>query len=310
METGLKRIAYLKAISDSCFSQPNRFWSYFNRLTKRSSAPDTMEHDGTYFTNAKAKAEAFNNYFSSVFNDNTHLPCGLPSSPFTENSITSIVLSQEDVLSVLQNLNPTKPPGPDNLHSMILKECANEFAPSLCQIFNNSLHLGKLPLDWKTANITPVFKKGDKSLIANYRPISLLSIVSKLCERCVLQKPLPDIIHLLSDLQHGFVEGGSCVTQILSVLHELGASLDAGKEIDGIYLDFSKAFDSVLHRKLLYKLGLFGIYGPLHSWFSDYLTSRSQRCDRRRCLVLLDTSKIWCSPRKHPRSIPFLDLYK
>ena len=166
--------------------------------------PDTVELNGIYLSSAEAKVEAFNNYFSSVFNDNTYLPSGLPSSPFTENSITLTVLSHEDVLSALQNLNPTKSADPDNLHPMILKECANELPPSLCMLFNNSLRLSKLPLNWKTANITPLFKKGDKSLIANYYQISLLSIVSKFCERCVLQKLLPNIIHILSVLQHSF----------------------------------------------------------------------------------------------------------
>ena len=78
-------------------------------------------------------------------------------------------------------------------------------------------------------------------------------------------------------MQHGFGRGRSCVTQLLTFLHDLGASLDAGNEIDVIYLDFSKAFDSVPHGKLLHKLSLFGIQGPLRAWFTDYLNSRSQR---------------------------------
>ena len=79
-------------------------------------------------------------------------------------------------------------------------------------------------------------------IIVKFHYLTLLSIVSRLCERCMPQKLLPDIVHLLSDLQHGYLDGRSCFTQLLSVLHELGASLDAGKEIDDICLDFSKAF--------------------------------------------------------------------
>ena len=78
-------------------------------------------------------------------------------------------------------------------------------------------------------------------------------------------------------LQHGFIPGRSCVTQLLSVLHNLGSSLDAGDEVDVIYLDFSKAFDSVPHGRLLHKLSLLGIQGSLHAWFTDYLSSRSKR---------------------------------
>ena len=129
-----------------------------------------MEHNGTYFSSAKAKAEQ-STTVSRLFLMTTRT---YPSFSFTENSITSIVLSQEDVLAALQNLNLTKSQGPDNSPPMIMKECANELAPSLCMLLKEFIALGKLPLDWKTANITPVFKKGDKSLIAIYRQISLL----------------------------------------------------------------------------------------------------------------------------------------
>ena len=97
------------------------------------------------FLQCRSQSWPFNNYFSSVFNDNTYLPFGLPSSPFTENSITSIVLSQEDVLPALQNLNPTKPQDPDNSPPMIMKECANELAPSLCMLLKEFIALGSYP---------------------------------------------------------------------------------------------------------------------------------------------------------------------
>lgn len=100
-------------------------------------------------------------------------------------------------------------------------------------------------------------------MISNYRPISLLSIVSKLCERCILDKLIPNLLELLSPKQHGFVPKKSCVTQLLTVLHDLGKTLDAGQESDVLYLDFSKAFDSVPHNLLLHKLSLYGIDGPL-----------------------------------------------
>ena len=111
----------------------------------------------------------------------------------------------------------------------------------------------------------------------SYLQISLLSIISKLRERCVLKNLLPELIDVLTPLQHGFIPGRSCLTQLLSVLHNLGSSLDAGDEVDVIYLDFSKAFDSVPHGRLLHKLSLLNIQGSLHAWFTDYLISRFQR---------------------------------
>lgn len=114
-------------------------------------------------------------------------------------------------------------------------------------------------------------------MISNYRPIYLLSIVSKLCERCIFDKLIPNLLELLSPKQHAFVPKKSCVTQLLTVPHDLGKPLEAGHESDVLYLDFSDAFDSVPHNLLLHKLSLYGIDGPLYSWFSDYLLSRYQR---------------------------------
>ena len=104
---------------------------------------------------------------------------------------------------------------------------------------------------------------------------SQLSIISTLRERSVLKNLLPELIHVLTPLQHGFIPGRSCVTQLLSVLHDLGSSLDAGDEVDVIYL--GKAFALVPHGRLLHQLSLLGIQGSLHAWFTDYLSSRSQR---------------------------------
>ena len=235
------------------------------RLTKGSTIPDTVELNGSSCTNSEDKATAFNTYFSSVFNIDTSIPGNLPTSPYTDNIVSTLEFSYEEVASALQCLNVSKTPGPDELHPRILKECAYELSTSICIIFNKSIRLGRLPDDWKHANITPVFKKGIKTLVANYRQISLL------------KKLLPELIHVLTPLQHGFIPGRSCVTQLLSVLHDLVSSLDTGDEVDVIFLDFSKAFDSVPHGRLLHKLSLLGIQSSLHAWFTDYLSSRSQR---------------------------------
>ena len=194
-----------------------------------------------------------------------------------QNNISEIILNREEVPIALLKIDPSKTPGPDLIHLKILKECASELTPSLFALFNLSLGLGMLPLEWKRSNVVPVFKKGDKSVISNYRPIYLLSIVSKLCERCISDKLIPNLLELLSPKQHGFVPKKSCVTQLLTVPHDLGKPLEAGNESDVLYLDFSNAFDSVPHNLLLHKLSLYGIDGPLYSWFSDYLLSRYQR---------------------------------
>ena len=111
----------------------------------------------------------------------------------------------------------------------------------------------------------------------NYRPISLLPVISKVLERCVLAGLRDHISHLISREQPGFLAGRSCVTQLTSVLHYIGGQLDAGKQIDIIYLDMSKAFDKVDHTKLLGRLHQYGITGKLHDWFRSYLQGRKQQ---------------------------------
>ena len=113
-------------------------------------------------------------------------------------------------LTTLLALDSTKATGPDEIPSRLLKDTLWEIAPSLTQIFNKSLCLGEIPDEWKLANIIPIHKKGDKSQVENDRPISLLSIVSKVLERCVLRNIRDHLQQLINDSQHG--SGKSCKT--------------------------------------------------------------------------------------------------
>ena len=159
----------------------------------------------------------------------------------------------------------------------LLKETADQIAPSLTMLLNKSLRLGIFPGDWKLANIVPIFKKGKRDFVENYRPISLLPVISKVLERCVLAGLRDHISHLIIREQHGFLAGRSCVTQLTSVLHYIGGKLDAGKQIDIIYLDMSKEFDKVDHTELLVRLHQYGITDKLHDWFRSYLQGRKQQ---------------------------------
>ena len=148
----------------------------------------------------------------------------------------------------------------------------------ITKLFNKSLSYGKLPDDWKLANIVPVYKKGEKNQVENYRPISLLSVVSKVLERCVLNNIRCHLVALINESQHGFIPGKSCTSQLVEVLDYIRSLLDAGKQTDVIYMDMSKAFDKVSHEVLINKLyNHFGISGSLLGWFCSYLSNRKQR---------------------------------
>ena len=124
-----------------------------------------------------------------------------------------------------------------------------------------SIHLKQVPTDWKHANVTPIFKKGDKSDPGNYRPISLTSQICKVLES-ILRDNIVNHLNthtLLLKSQHGFTKGKSCLTNLLSFLEDVTKAIDEGKPLDVIYLDFSKAFDKVPHKRLLHKIESHGI---------------------------------------------------
>ena len=162
----------------------------------------------------------------------------------TDNELHLIQTSIEEVTKALKAINPSKAYGPDQIPGRLLKECTSEIAPSLTRLINLSLRVSHVPKDWKRANIVPVFKKGNKEDIINYRPIFLLSLVSKIAERCVFDHLFSFIAGNIYPLQHGFVKGHSTITQLLDTVHRITSAIDQGIPTDFAFLDFSKAFDS------------------------------------------------------------------
>ena len=138
-----------------------------------------------------------------------------------------------------QNLDVSKAGGPDGIPARLLKECSHQIAPSLCSLFNDSLRSGHIPSEWKSADVTPVHKKNSKNEAANYRPISLLPIISKTLERCIYWRFYNHVEHFISPSQHGFLRNRSCVTQLLSSFHSVGHDLDTNTQTDILYLEKS-----------------------------------------------------------------------
>ena len=132
--------------------------------------------------------------------------------------------------------------------------CANEISPSSCRLFNLSLELGTFPEKWKDANLVPIHKCESKTMVSNYRGISLLDVLSKILERQVYndrQCYLPASYPLAAS--SGFLPGKSTVCQLSKVVHQFANALERRQQVDVIYLDLSKAFDRVSHEKLLFK---------------------------------------------------------
>jgi hypothetical protein len=192
--------------------------------------------------------------------------------------LLEISLSVSEVQTAITNLDKGKAVGPDLIHNKVLFAAMNYIAQPLTNIFNRCLSESKFPSLWKVAHVNPIHKKGPKQLCNNYRPISLLSCVGKLLERCV-HRHVYDFLrdnNFITPSQSGFIPGDSTINQLLCMYNDLCSSFDKGITTQAVYLDISKAFDRVWHRGLLSKLEAIGIRGTLLNWFCDYLSNRKQ----------------------------------
>ena len=149
------------------------------------------------------------------------------------------------------------------MHPYILQKTAEVVSIPITLIFQKSLDEGECPDDWKTANVTPIHKSGDRTEPSNYRPISLTSQVCKVLESIIREQIMNHLMsnNLLSEAQHGFREGRSCLTNLLETLELWTEMIDKGDGIDVAYLDFRKAFDLVSREHLLYKMKKYGKMG-------------------------------------------------
>ena len=179
----------------------------------------------------------------------------------------------------LQKLDTSKANGPDGISAKMLKETARSIAPSVTKLFNLSLRTGCFPTDWKTSHVVPIPKSDQHSSPSNYRPISLLSILSKVLERHVhhLVTEHLSLGHSLSQDQWGFRANRSTTLALLRVTNDWLQSLDARVEVCATFFDFRKAFDTVPHRTLISKLKTLYLHPAIIRWICNYLTGRYQR---------------------------------
>ncbi|CAM5157155.1 unnamed protein product [Eretmochelys imbricata] len=185
----------------------------------------------------------------------------------------------EVVRDYLEKLDVHKSMGPHELHPRVLKELAAVIAEPLAIIFENSWRTGEVPDDWKKANVVPIFKKGKKEDPGNYRPVSLTSVPGKIMEQ-VLKESILKYLHekkVIRNSQHGFTKGRSCLTNLIAFYHEITGSVDEGKAVDVLFLDFSKAFDTVSHSILVSKLRKYGLDECTIRWVESWLDCRAQR---------------------------------
>ena len=281
---------------------PFTYHKILKSLTGRKHHTDipTLETDsGDLVTDETKKADILNDYFASQTNLDTD-SLQLPHDNVNDGHIPGlrqIEITGQQVLKALNSLNVHKSTGPDNIPTKFLKLTALLIYEPLTILFNKSLQSGTFPNIWKKALVTPIFKKsGSPSDFRQYRPISLLSCLSKILEKLVFSSIYSHLLtnDLLSDRQSGYRTGHSTQLQLTYFTH-IYRHLDEGRDVTAIYLDISKYFDKIWHDGLLYKCkNEFFITGPLLSWLQSYLTDRTQRVRVGDCFSKTQTIKAGC----------------
>ena len=229
-------------------------------------------------------AETFNTYFSSIGkNLSQNIP--LPDKQYYEfldapnpNTIFIFPTHKDEILKIASGLNDKKSPGHDGISNYLLKNIISYIMDPLVYILNLSLSSGIVPNIMKIAKVIPIYKKGDKSDVSNYRPISLLTNISKILERIIYTRTINflKLNNVFSDCQFGFREKHSTTHALLTFVEKVTHALDKFSHTIGIFLDFSKAFDTINHVILLKKLYHYGIRGRALEWFRSYLSNRKQ----------------------------------
>lgn len=257
-----------------------RFWSYVRSKNPKQILSSVTLSDGSTEVDPVKIVEVLNDYFTSVYivDSGNTVPVTSYKLKNPNKLLYSVTFFEEQIFQTLKNLPNKTTCGCDDIPSCFLRRFAMELSEPLSYLFTLSLNSCIIPEDWKVAFITPIFKKGKSNLVSNFRPISLTSTVSKAMEH-VVRKQLLQYLNLqgiISPFQFGFLAKRSTTSQLLTCINSWTKNVDRGICVDVVYLDIAKAFDTVSHSKLLFKLSACGVRDPLLSWIADFLKDRKQ----------------------------------
>ena len=264
-------------------------WQIINEVTGRKKVsndtlPKIIIKDGTVIHGKRNICNEFNKFFTSV---GPNLASQIPQvnanfKDFLGNSLECELLERElthkEFEKSISSLKLNKAPGYDDLNSNVVLHVISSIRGPLFHILNLSLRDGIFPDLLKTSKVNPIFKNGDPSLLTNYRPISLVPIFSKIFERVMYNRIYDHMIsnNLFYRKQFGFQKNSSTEHAILELVNQITKSFEKNNFMLGVFIDLSKAFDTVNHEILLAKLSHYGIKGKSLNWIKTYLRNRKQ----------------------------------
>ena len=255
-----------------------------NNLDLLLACPDpkeSLDKANNFFTNVgETLANNTLSHLGKTESELADLSCSLyGGNPSPLNSFFANPTDECEVYRIISNLKDSAAPGWDGIANKILKLNKCHLVPAIVFLCNLSISSGEVPTVMKMANVCPIYKSGDKSLISNYRPISLLTSLSKILEKIMNTRLLHYLEKngILSNNQFGFRKNRSTEDAVTSLVDFVVTKLDDGHKCTGVFIDLAKAFDTVSSSILLKKLECVGIRGKALEWFQSYLANRTQR---------------------------------
>ena len=286
---------YFKNKMEENKDNPKKLWGQLNTIGYSNKTKDrskiVLESEGVKCHDSKKVCKSFNDYFLNVasilvsklpsapniFTTNTHIFRSFyVNKNITPNNFALQSVTENFVYHELMRLNPNKSTGLDGINARFLRDGANELKYVLTFIINLSISTNNVPIEMKKAKVRPLFKKNDRLQVSNYRPVSILNVVSKLLERAVytqLEKYLKDN-NILFNHQSGFRKAYSTETCLINLTDTIRKELSKGNYVGMVMLDLQKAFDTVDHQILCNKLYFMGVRNI--EWFQSYLKHREQ----------------------------------
>ena len=283
-----------KSYYDKCFASASndirKTWKLINQLLNKNNNScnknPIFNIDNTLSQDKSAIVQAFNNYFTNIGNSlASKIPPSMDANknsnktvPSTKSSLALIPTNPYEINSIIKSIKNSSACGVDNIPITVIKHVSDSISPVLSSLINLSFESGSFPDALKIAKVIPIFKCGDKTLLTNYRPISLLNSFSKIFAKAFLSRLTNYLTkgNFIVDNQFGFQKNRSTLQALTSFLDIVTDALDNKNYIIALFLDLSKAFDTIDHNILLKKINTYGIRGLALDYIKSYISNRQQ----------------------------------